>query len=139
MYYSKHAVAEEFVVDNIEKVKLLIRVAKQVKDVADQRALLTLAEELLSKAASSAPPNPEVTYPVIVFARYKGNDYQGKLLQGWKIERDGNEFPSPSAAAVDITGNPANGWRFWHYINQRHEERPINDLRSKKRGYDGGR
>jgi hypothetical protein len=122
--------------DNKEKVALLIRVAKQIGDETARGALLTWAEELLSRSGMPPPePNPDVVYPVSVFARHRGNKYDGQLLKDWKIERNGNLPSSPSAAAGAITGYPVNGWRFWRYINQHGQERPIDDIRlkSKKR------
>ena len=45
-------------------------------------------------------------------ANYKGQSYQGKVTNSYLLV-DGKRFDSPSAAAVDITGNPVNGWIFW--------------------------
>ncbi|WP_260294218.1 DUF4357 domain-containing protein [Sedimenticola hydrogenitrophicus] len=45
-------------------------------------------------------------------ATYKGQRHIGKVENGALIV-NGERFTSPSAAAVSITGNPVNGWRFW--------------------------
>jgi hypothetical protein len=45
-------------------------------------------------------------------ANYKGQTYQGKV-QNNHLVVDGKRFDSPSSAAVNITGNPVNGWIFW--------------------------
>lgn len=45
-------------------------------------------------------------------AHYKGRLIVGRV-QGGALAIDGTSFDSPSAAAVAITGNPVNGWRFW--------------------------
>jgi hypothetical protein len=45
-------------------------------------------------------------------ATYKGQQYSGKVETGALVV-SGERFTSPSAAAVSITGNPVNGWRFW--------------------------
>jgi len=45
-------------------------------------------------------------------ASYKGKNYYGKVESGAFVV-SGRRFDSPSAAAVDITGNPVNGWTFW--------------------------
>jgi len=43
---------------------------------------------------------------------YKGRTYTGRVNDGALLV-DGKSFDSPSAAAVAITSNPVNGWRFW--------------------------
>ena len=48
-------------------------------------------------------------------ATYKGQQYKGVVQNGALVVR-GNRYSSPSAAAVDITGNPVNGWRFWECL-----------------------
>ena len=45
-------------------------------------------------------------------ASHKGQMYYAKVEDGSLI-LNGKKFPSPSAAAVSITGNPVNGWVFW--------------------------
>lgn len=45
-------------------------------------------------------------------ATYKGQLYTGEVVNG-ALEANGKRYTSPSAAAVSITGNPVNGWRFW--------------------------
>jgi hypothetical protein len=45
-------------------------------------------------------------------AKYKGTHYTGRVQAG-SLVVEGNSYDSPSAAAVAITGNPVNGWRFW--------------------------
>ena len=48
-------------------------------------------------------------------ATYKGQLYTGKVENGALVV-EGERFTSPSAAAVSITGNPVNGWRFWECL-----------------------
>jgi len=43
---------------------------------------------------------------------YKGRTYTARV-EASAIVLDGKKYPSPSAAAVSITGSPVNGWRFW--------------------------
>ena len=43
---------------------------------------------------------------------YKGQTYLGRV-EGGALVLSGKRFDSPSAAAVSITRNPVNGWRFW--------------------------
>jgi len=119
--------------DNTEKVALLIRVAKQMREGTDKQSILSWAEELISKAyvPQQNIKTQDVEYPILVFARHQDNKYEGMLTKGWKIERNGNLPASPSKAAVDITGYPVNGWRFWRYTNKDGQERLIDDFRSK--------
>jgi hypothetical protein len=82
----------------------------------------------LSKAAKlSHPPNPEpsqlpwvskgVSFPnsTQFRAAYKGQQYTGAVENGALVVK-GERYTSPSAAAVAITGNPVNGWRFWECL-----------------------
>lgn len=46
-------------------------------------------------------------------ATYKGETYQASIVGGAFVRSDGETFGSLSSAAVAITGNPVNGWRFW--------------------------
>ena len=45
-------------------------------------------------------------------ARYMGRSY-GAIVDNGALVMNGKRYTSPSAAAVAITGNPVNGWRFW--------------------------
>ncbi len=45
-------------------------------------------------------------------ARHKGQAYSGKVQSG-ALVLNGKHYDSPSAAAVEITGRPTNGWIFW--------------------------
>lgn len=45
-------------------------------------------------------------------ARYKGREYRATAESG-AMMYDGSRFKSPSAAAIAITGNSVNGWKFW--------------------------
>lgn len=45
-------------------------------------------------------------------ATHKGKTYTGRV-HGGALVVDGKSYESPSAAAVAITGNSVNGWRFW--------------------------
>lgn len=46
-------------------------------------------------------------------ARYKGQQYTGKIVGDKWLDAEGGEHSSPSAAASAITGTTVNGWRFW--------------------------
>jgi Restriction Enzyme Adenine Methylase Associated/Protein of unknown function (DUF2924) len=52
------------------------------------------------------PPGTELR------ATYKGQTYLARVSSG-ALVFGGNRFNSPSAAAVNITGGPVNGWTFW--------------------------
>ena len=45
-------------------------------------------------------------------AAYKGQTYLARVASG-ALVYDGKRFNSPSAAAMNITRNPVNGWTFW--------------------------
>lgn len=45
-------------------------------------------------------------------ATHKGQTHVGRV-QGGSLVVNGKGYESPSAAAVAITKNPVNGWRFW--------------------------
>ncbi len=45
-------------------------------------------------------------------ATYKGQTYLARV-EGGALLLNGKRFDSPSAAAISITGSPANGWHFW--------------------------
>ena len=45
-------------------------------------------------------------------ATYKGKTYLARVAAG-ALQLNGESFGSVSAAAVHITGNPVNGWKFW--------------------------
>jgi len=55
-----------------------------------------------------------VTFPsgTLFRATHKGQLYEGKVQLG-KLWIGGHPYNSLSAAAVAVTGNPVNGWRFW--------------------------
>ncbi|WP_338446415.1 hypothetical protein V5F89_01055 [Pelagerythrobacter marensis] len=46
-------------------------------------------------------------------ARYKGELFEAKIVDGHWLDKNGDEHGSPSAAASAITGNNVNGLRFW--------------------------
>jgi len=46
-------------------------------------------------------------------ASYKGQTQIARVESGALVLSNGKRFDSPSAAAVSITGNAVNGWRFW--------------------------
>ena len=48
-------------------------------------------------------------------ATYKGQMYTELVAEGALVVQ-GKRFTSPSSAAVSITGNPVNGWRFWECL-----------------------
>jgi hypothetical protein len=114
----------------IDKARLLIRVANQLPDSDDRRALLAWADEILA-GAEGIPEPGQLNFPIPVFRRYKGKLYQGQLLKGWRIQLNGKVYPTPSAAAVHVSTHNENGWRMWRYIDESTDkEYPIERLRS---------
>ncbi|WP_424946975.1 hypothetical protein [Candidatus Spongiihabitans sp.] len=48
-------------------------------------------------------------------AIYKGQQHNGRVENGALVVY-GERFTAPSAAAISITGNSVNGWRFWECL-----------------------
>lgn len=46
-------------------------------------------------------------------ANYKGETHSARVEGGSLVLGDGQRHDSPSSAAIAITGNSVNGWRFW--------------------------
>ncbi|MGY1632227.1 DUF2924 domain-containing protein [Geodermatophilus sp. SYSU D01186] len=49
----------------------------------------------------------------VLVVRYKGTDYRATVKSNGYLSLGGRDYPSPTAAAVAITGGNVNGWRFW--------------------------
>ena len=49
----------------------------------------------------------------VLLVRYKGTDYRATVKSNGYLSLRGRDYPSPTAAAVAITGGNVNGWRFW--------------------------
>ena len=83
------------------------------------RELLKLPKPTKSERSAANGSNPWVvsntSFPAgsEFMADYKDKTYSGIAKDG-KLELcDGGKFTTPSAAAMKITGNNVNGWRFW--------------------------
>jgi len=83
------------------------------------RELLKLGSAKLKRASATTPAAGDWVTKGVHFpagtefrAKYKGNEYAGRV-EGGALVVEGKRFDSPSAAAVDITKNPVNGWIFW--------------------------
>ena len=82
------------------------------------RRLLRLADANPARSAA-APGGKSWVVDGTVFpagtefrARYKGHVHTGRVEDGVLVV-NGNRFDSPSPAAMSITGNNVNGWKFW--------------------------
>jgi hypothetical protein len=63
-------------------------------------------------------------------AKYKGQLHTGRVDDGVLL-LNGERFGSPSAAAISVTGNSVNGWRFWECRRPSEVEwSPIDRLRT---------
>jgi len=49
-------------------------------------------------------------------AQRKGDTYEAVVVDGG-IRFNGQDYHSPSKAAIAAVGNNRNGWRFWEYMN----------------------
>jgi hypothetical protein len=120
-----------------DDVLTLIRLARKYPQVSD--ALLAAAERI---GTNGVTPTPVVTresydagipFPLEIFCIYKGQTYRGKLSRDRTVTVNGRTFDKPSPAAMSITNNSVNGWRWWWYKDPRSgQSRQIDDL--KKRG-----
>lgn len=70
--------------------------------------------EGIAKAAGAPWVTKGVAFPHGTEFRknYKGQSYAGKAENGALVV-NGKRFTSPSAAAMDITNNSVDGWKFW--------------------------
>lgn len=84
------------------------------------RELLGLGQSKLGMPLTAPSPSADawiakgVTFPAGTEFRatYKGQVQTGRV-EGCALVVNGERYSSPSAAAVAVTGNPVNGWRFW--------------------------
>ena len=87
-------------------------------DVIRELLGLSQAEATASKERNALSPEDWVAkgvrFPVSTEFRasYKGQVHTGRV-EGGALSANGRRYDSPSAAAVAVTGNPVNGWRFW--------------------------
>lgn len=105
------------------------RASESVTENDVLRELLGLPPRRFEDGDVSAPPQPAavsegtspedwvakgVRFPVGTDFRatHKGKTFVGRV-QGGALVVDERTHDSPSAAAVAITGNAVNGWRFW--------------------------
>lgn len=66
-------------------------------------------------------------------ARYKGETYTARVEDGMFALAD-KKFDTPSAAAISITNNSVDGWRFWECkLPGSHTWRIMKSLRAKAR------
>ena len=84
------------------------------------RELLGLGQGKAAAAKETTGPSPDdwvakgVRFPAGTEFRatYKGRVRTGRV-EGGALAVNGQQYDSPSAAAVAVTGSPVNGWRFW--------------------------
>lgn len=94
------------------------RVSESVTENDVIRQLLKLPEASNDVILEPSPwvckgvPFPDAT---LFRATYKGLHRDGKVISGALVV-NGERFTSPSAAAVSITENNVNGWRFWECL-----------------------
>lgn len=97
--------------------------ARRRSEEVSENDVLREAFGLPPKRIDRAPSQPAssgdwiakgVTFPegTDFRASYKGKTYTARV-EGGGLLLEGTRYPSPSAAAVSITGGAVNGWRFW--------------------------
>ena len=86
--------------DVIRGLLKLPKQARPAKSVADGSKPWVVSD-------TSFPAGSEFTVD------HKGKAHSGIARDGKLELSDGSKFSTPSAAAVHITGNNVNGWRFW--------------------------
>ena len=138
-----------------DRVQLLLRLAMRLtesSDAADRRAILQWVSELLGDGASPPPapaasgaPGPrderssndtnrEEGEPdphgggTQIYHFYKGQRYEAVLEPDGLVRFRGRSL-TPSAAAMEITNNNVNGWRWWKYRAGNGPEKLIDTLR----------
>jgi hypothetical protein len=104
---------------DVFKALTMRRASEEVTENDVLRQLLGLSAHKGTAAQPSAPaPGDWITkgvrFPAGTEFRavYKGQTYLARV-EGGALVLSGKRFDSPSAAAVSITRNPVNGWRFW--------------------------
>lgn len=82
-----------------------------------KQASTPISGEAPVQSASFAWMSKQVSFPhgTEFRATYKGQLHTGRVENGALVIK-GERFTSPSAAAVSITGNAVNGWRFWECL-----------------------
>jgi hypothetical protein len=97
--------------------------ARRPSEDTTENDVLRQLLQLPGKAPSAAPtidPAPSdwvckgVRFPAGTEFRatYKGRTYLARVAEG-ALVFSGRRFDSPSAAAMNISGHPVNGWTFW--------------------------
>lgn len=90
---------------------------------------------LVPTTRQSSEVVPHARTIVSIWARYKGTRYDAELdtsrIEGGRghCVRFRDQWMSVSAAAVSITGNAVNGWRFWRYRRDDGRAALIDELR----------
>lgn len=70
-----------------------------------------------------------VSYPLEIFAHFKGNIIRANLQQTGQVYWNGQLYTSVSAAGMVVTGwKSCNGWRFWFFTNPKDGKEYILDV-----------
>lgn len=105
---------------------------------ADRRAILLGGSVARRRQrVKTRKPGKSVTKLKLVMERriplrgwHREYEYSGSLRRDGRIGHGGKTYDSPTEAAKAATGlKRCNGWRFWHYKNDRKEWVPLRQLR----------
>ncbi len=83
---------------------------------------------VIPKTTEEVNAKSKIVFPIDIYATYKGQRFEAKLLQNRKILYEGKEHNSPSGAAKSITGAAVDGWHFWKLTVSNEKIFTIRDL-----------
>ena len=77
----------------------------------------TAVDPKYSDARDMVVKNTVLRHGLKLRTRYMGKLVEAEVVNGRSL-CDGQAYNSPSGAAVGVTGNNVNGWRFWQYYDE---------------------
>lgn len=83
----------------------------------------------ITRTTEEVTAKSKLIFPMNIYATYKGQRFEAKLLPKRKILYEGKEYNSPSGAAKSITGAAVwDGWHFWKLVNNDEKIITVRDL-----------
>ena len=113
----------------LERQKNLVSARQQLEGLQELWPRL-VGEHQSARRSKRAKPLTIPAEGLPIFARYKGRRFEAVLLPDHHVRFGEKEYGSPSGAGLVIVDSKTlNGWRFWHYVDDKGLEHPISDLR----------